>query len=241
MQARMDQMDQMELKLMALRVAKGLVRQGAGETLMPEGSWGITQPLTANNVIVLAEQEAGVEQPGAAASESGGETPWQFDEAKMAAAQAEALAEISEEMNKFMEDLRTTDPEGFAEANLGYSGRWEPPSLSREPPTLDSDEETTAAAAKGGAAPPFPCNMLLSTPGNMGYGCWALSRDDEHMTRPDEASSIALIHRALDLGVRGCSSRTALWHCLSARPVHLPQPLLLLLPPPLLSTLRWAR
>ena len=121
--------------------------------MMPEGSWGITQPLTANNVVILAEQEAGVEQPGAAASESGGETPWQFDEAKMAAAQAEALAEISEEMNKFMEGLRTADPEGFAEANPGYSGRW-------EPPTLDSDEETTAAAAKGGAGGSSACVLL---------------------------------------------------------------------------------
>ena len=50
-------------KELALQVAKGLVEQGDGGTLMPEGTWGMRKPMTASRLVALAERMAARQGP----------------------------------------------------------------------------------------------------------------------------------------------------------------------------------
>ena len=47
-----------EMKELALKTAKGLVERGDGDTLMPEGTWGMRKPMAAHRLVALAERMA---------------------------------------------------------------------------------------------------------------------------------------------------------------------------------------
>jgi hypothetical protein len=63
-------------KELALEIARGLVEQGEGETMMPAGTWGMRKPMTAARLVKMADRMAKrAGPPSYTAAPTGGALP----------------------------------------------------------------------------------------------------------------------------------------------------------------------